>query len=513
MIKVYLFAFLVASSLVIVVQTSLIEVECEYGDEYFEYFDTNIPLIVCAINDVFVSDNVTKLLIVRDEEESNSITITQSKFHTFPGELFEQISNIRYVNVYRAEMKEIGDFSFVNATSLVYLNIFFNDLTEIRENTFRGISMLKTLTISHNKIKSIHPKAFDMLGTLEFLDLANNLLETFDSETFAPLTKLKHLYLSECLIKSVPVTAFVNNVNLSTLHLDNNNLEKHFKLDIAADYLKGIYLNSNNLTKVTLYAKNPKASIRHVNVNSNEIEMINIDESFNIKVLTLTGNKIKTLDSILPHTTLKFIQLSSNPITDLTNIGKFLNLTRLYLDKTQAILTPDIFASLSNLKSLHLSKMSLTKFDVAWLRGLSNLGLLNLGHNKLEELNYKELVTDLPSLRSIMINENSFNCSYLSEMLEYWKNNTSVRILDADASNTTENVDKITCINANDIDNNSHFLRSFLIMLAVFVGIGLIMIIFANIAKKYEWNITTFMSYRSFSNMTNSSSSRLVNES
>lgn len=515
MTNFYVFGFLITilycGTLTFMAQSSIIEVECEYESDY--HCETKMPPVVCAIIDVIVSNNFTKLLIVNNEEfEFNAMKIRQSRFHAFPVELLDQLSNLQTINVYKADMKEIKDFTFANATFLTELNIFHNELSEVTENALRGATALKELSLNRNQIKVIHPKAFETLEKLQYLDLTQNLLESVDAKTFAPLTNLKHLFLSECQIKTIAVTSFVKNVNLSTLSLDENLLEQ-LELDLSADSLKTIYLHINKLKKVVLHAKSPVASVREVYAGFNELEEIVVDTNLSLKRLSINNNKIQSLKNISQLSTLMSLQLSANPIKDLTKIDKLLLLKRLYLDKTQVELRPDIFGSLASLKSIHLSKMSLTKLDVAWLRGLSGLELLNLGENQLENLNYKDFATELPSLRGIMLNNNSFNCSYLGEMLGYLKNNTFIKILDADADNTTSNIDKITCNDGSDSTNHSHVFRSVLITLTMAIGFGIFIFALGTVAKRYEWKIATYMNYRSYSNMTHSPSSRLVNES
>lgn len=501
--------------LVSVVHASVFEVECEYESDYHNPCETNAPPVVCTIIDVIVSDNFTTLKIVNyDEFEFNFIKIRQSRFHAFPCELIEQLPNIRTISVYRAEMKEIKDFSFANASSLQELNIYHNEISEITENAFRGATALKEMSLNRNKIKSIHPKAFETLTKLIWLDLTENLLEVIHEETFASLTNLQHLFLGECQIKTIAVTAFVKNVNLSTLHLDENHLE-HLELDLASNYIKTIYLHINKLKKIVLNAKRPSGvKVREVYASFNKLTEVDVEPSLGLKILGLKNNKIQSLQNISQLSTLTVLELTDNPITDLSKIGQFPNLTRLSLGKTKVELKPNMFTSLPNLKSLHLSEMSLENVDVGWFKGLSKLGLLNLGENRLRDLNYKELSTELPSLRGMMVNNNSFNCSFLEEMLGYLKNKTSIRILDADADNTTETVDKIMCNNRNDKKSQTHVFRNVLITLGVFITTGFVIFVFATVAKKHDWKIASYMNYRSYSNMrtNNGPNHRLVNE-
>lgn len=150
----------------------------------------------------------------------------------------------------------------------------------------------------------------------------------------------------------------------------------------------------------------------------------------------MDNNDITTLDTpaftITNYTNgLKVLRLSGNKITKFPRefAENFVFLKSLYLDNNVDLdMTDGMFNSMKFLKSLSLESTGLRTIDLKWFSGLPSIEVLNLADNLLKTFDYNGLIKTLPSLKSLSIDDNKFNCDYLREMLVDLKKNTKVQI-------------------------------------------------------------------------------------
>ncbi|XP_058824785.1 leucine-rich repeat-containing G-protein coupled receptor 4-like [Topomyia yanbarensis] len=124
-----------------------------------------------------------------------------------------------------------------------------------------------------------------------------------------------------------------------------------------------------------------------------------------LEYANFADNSLKefSIESGAGETFLTFLDLSSNALSNLTNISSLVNLESLYLSNNEIqTLEPDVFKQLTQLKVLELNQNKITSVpENALPRSLSSLGLFR---NQIRELKYNHI--SLPSLEVFNIESN-----------------------------------------------------------------------------------------------------------
>lgn len=150
---------------------------------------------------------------------------------------------------------------------------------------------------------------------------------------------------------------------------------------------------------------------------------IYLDQNINPEILRLNNNQFSSLLD-LPHyfQYVKELYIEENLLLDedLTNCSfdQFTNMRLLNLTGTGIKMSPMMFAGAKTLREISLRNNSLTELDVEWFEGLSELKRLDVEENLIEYFDYEDLLTKLPSLEWLRLDNNNFNCSFVEEMVE-----------------------------------------------------------------------------------------------
>lgn len=111
--------------------------------------------------------------------------------------------------------------------NLHLLSIKHYRISELKPFQFLRMSKLQTLVLSNNQIRYISDNAFKGLEkSLTYLNLNSNLLESVPIVAISNLKKLKTLNLSQNRIKVLLANSFLSNLNLQSLDLSYNLLNK-----------------------------------------------------------------------------------------------------------------------------------------------------------------------------------------------------------------------------------------------------------------------------------------------
>lgn len=81
----------------------------------------------------------------------------------------------------------------------------------------------------------------------------------------------------------------------------------------------------------------------------------------------------------------------------------------------------NLFNNLGELLELVISANKLKKLPIATVKNLKKLKILYLYSNELTDLDAEGLVSNLPNLRGVYINDNNFHCDRLNEIIEIFK--------------------------------------------------------------------------------------------
>ena len=284
-------------------------------------------------------------------------------------------SNQRFLVIYPTDIltlefkqqniQQIIGSPFSNLVGLKQLILEYNQLSFIPSSAFSDLNALTYMSVRGNNLVALNITLFQNLKKLVYLDLSNNSLRSFHSEIFVNLVNLNHLNLSSNNFVDIPNAAFSYLSSLSLLDLSNNGMEK-----LPTNILE----NLQNLNELYLY-DNKLLSLERDTFN----------ETTKLLLLDLWNNNLNNLPK--------------------TIISRLHNLQELYLGKNSLSLDSTLFKGTPNLLVLLLGAMDLQKIEAKLFWDLKSLEGLDLGHNKLKQLDNSHL-RRLINLKVLFLNKN-----------------------------------------------------------------------------------------------------------
>ncbi|XP_053685046.1 uncharacterized protein LOC128734738 isoform X2 [Sabethes cyaneus] len=218
--------------------------------------------------------------------------------------------------------------------------------------------------------------------------LPKEFLETFGKD-------LKVLIVSKCELRSVVITHA-----LEELHAIDNYITKVIVHQTPqSSPLKEIHLQSNRLKDISNITKSCK-NARIVDLSRNQ-ELADQD-TFDLSMF----NGFNQLEYLL-----------------LADIGAF------YLDNTKNAVLPALTLLDLSMNNLLPSDLRLDRLD-----GFEKLEVLRLNDNNMAQLDYA-LLTGMKSLKTVYLEGNSFDCSYLKTMVKFLNENNIVTPVARPANN------------------------------------------------------------------------------
>ena len=175
--------------------------------------------------------------LVKKYGEDNLINLTEIKlsgnplnrnskynFKRINSNTFTGLNKLEILYLNDNQIKVIDERLFENLSNLKELDLFRNKLKRIDSNTFKRITKLEKLTLGANQIEVIDERSFESLTNLKELILYGNQPKRIDSNTFKGLTKLEQLYLNSNQIEIIDERSFESLTNLRYLSLSYNKL-------------------------------------------------------------------------------------------------------------------------------------------------------------------------------------------------------------------------------------------------------------------------------------------------
>ncbi|XP_045213558.2 slit homolog 2 protein-like [Mercenaria mercenaria] len=237
---------------------------------------TSIDIMDAGIRSIF-GDTFTPMSVLHDVKIRNNIYLNTIDQRAFSGisdtvEYLEIDNNnlnsvmsieflrnenwpvLNYLNIgYNYNLKNLPSGLFTRTPTLAYLTCQDIGLTSINKDMFTGLSNLHTLDLAYNEIRTVSAETFQNCPTLAELRLHNqhnNDLIDFQNDAFSgietsietlslfnnkfnvsqfwiDISRLSNLLVLEVLntgIENIPDKVFRNNVNLTDLHLADNNI-------------------------------------------------------------------------------------------------------------------------------------------------------------------------------------------------------------------------------------------------------------------------------------------------
>lgn len=272
-------------------------------------------------------------------------------------EWFIRLKNLIILNLASNNITHLEKSSFKYLFNLERLVLKNNRLAGCLDQTpfLSRLKTLKRLNLASNYISCL--PEFDNFEKLRYLDLSNNLIENITSKTFSNLNRLYVLDLNNNRIKNIHFDAFRTHEALFYLRLKNNyidsipsikGLQSLLELDLSNQNGKLLKLNNYQFERL-----NAPIIMLTINLERNDIKSIEkssfcsrfIKESF-IDTIKIS---LQTLINILSLNPCLFIQLYSNNISSLM-IDDVNNINHAKLNNNKSICVCELKAFLNKFK-------------------------------------------------------------------------------------------------------------------------------------------------------------------
>lgn len=361
-------------------------------------------------------------------------------FKKLPHLLFQKFSNLQKFSAVEVQLEEINrdelkssdklkildlsknkisrleNLNFLHCKSLEEINLSKNEISWIHDNAFEGMSSkLKTVKLNFNKITIFKEEFFKLLmdssKQLWFINLSDNKIKEIVKSNLTFDTKLtvNHLHISNNQLKIFDLP----NIEIDTLKLDQNKIET---LSFNGSVNK-LYVMNNMLKELSV-----GSGTEYVSAETNKITQFRCDNNSVLENLFISGNPLGNdiLRELKNAKKLNNLDLSETLLDSLSvdSFAEFESLKELRLDRNAITLIDyGLFAHQKNLELLDLSFNSIVNIDLHVLATMTSLRELHLSGNKIAKIdNYEDLHRILPTLETIGLEENNWNCEYLSKL-------------------------------------------------------------------------------------------------
>jgi len=236
----------------------------------------------------------------------------------------------KYLNMYSLTYFSIN---FLNTKSSSHKNIdkyirrkilHLSILRKKLDSKIDFFSNLKSLIV---RISNIQNNTLDLsnLPNLEYLDCSFGELENLD------ITNVNNLVYLDCSHNYLRSLNLGEQSKLKILYCQNNRLNKiFFQNKKTIINLEVFVCCGNNINKLQVVS--PKLKI--LDCSYNRLNLLNIDNCFNLRYIYCSHNHIKSLNIIGPIKICKYIGLNYNYITHL-NIDKIIRIKKICLMNIQ----------------------------------------------------------------------------------------------------------------------------------------------------------------------------------
>ena len=357
-----------------------------------------------SLTSVTITDNALQQLTLEGcsaltliDLSGNGFTTTTTS--TTPADFYETvapsghlyIAGLTNVTSLNLDDNLLGDYNgglgVHTLTSLQSLSARNNHLTSASQNNL-NLTSLQSVDYSGNRLTSC---VLTGCTNLRSANLSNNAFTTYS------LTGLSNLASLDMSDNASLTTLTANNNALTSLHVDNCNA------------LTTLTANNNRLSAIDV---GHCEHLTTLNVEDNNFSAINIAGT-GITRLDLLGNRFTTLDSVTVAASTTILDMSNNPLTDISGINgsALASVERLYLNDIAGLTSLSLHGN-TTLKSLFMSgsglaTKSLTTLDLSgnrlrhlYLHGQTALTDVNISNNRFTSLststttsNYYEDVT------------------------------------------------------------------------------------------------------------------------
>ncbi|KAL5286910.1 hypothetical protein ACFFRR_008108 [Megaselia abdita] len=273
------------------------------------------------------------------------------------------------------------------------LDVSWNQLTNLP--SFNGYS-LRRLIASNNNLTRINEKNFVDVPSLNELDLSWNSINILSLNAFYKLDKLTKLSLAHNNIKMIPNGVFFYLSSLESINLSWN-VNLHEQKDLI----------TNNI----FFQFGLNMKLKELKLDKCNLDGLDLTSSTSLEVLSLRSNNFKTIPNTIK--TLKYLDMSENPIDSLQPLNNLTNVETLYLEDMNRLYGFNNeefplfgrklkFLSLQNSRKLH-------RFIISNSSDFSSLEILNLRGTMVRTFN-QTMEPMFQKLKEVNLNGIPFTC-------------------------------------------------------------------------------------------------------
>ena len=327
-----------------------------------------------------------------------ALDLSHNKLSKLDQHILRGMNSLQILNLKHNLLHNIAPNTFIRQHNLHILLLSHNRLDELHQKALSGMSVLKSLSLDNNMLSRLHrnalkncsslqdlalnnnrfsdvPRAIKPLSLLRTLDVGENNIETLHNDSLKGLRNLYGLRLAGNGLHKVEAGAFVNVdtlqvlnlahnklanldqsafhplVKLQMLRLDNNLLKDINGLLTSQSELRWLNISTNRLAWFD-YAFIPR-SLKWLDLHENEIEELgnyySLADAYSLKTLDASRNKIKELKPLSLPSSVEFVFLKGNHITEIK--------ANTFLEKANL---KSVDLTSNHLRQLNLSSLSIS---------------------------------------------------------------------------------------------------------------------------------------------------------
>ncbi|XP_063218737.1 insulin-like growth factor-binding protein complex acid labile subunit [Bacillus rossius redtenbacheri] len=259
----------------------------------------------------------------------------------------------------------------------IRLSLADNDISNVSRRSFSSLTSLQYLSLAQNRLDNIDAEVFHGLGHLEELDLSQNFLSYIPDGLFSELVSLTTLRIASNRLDSIGPKFFQGLSKLQTVDLSFNHINELIPEAFSSlSLLTNLILSGNIITDARADHFAELKNLEYLDLSKNlmlNLEPETLKNQESLKKLILSGNRL-TSKFTLPGT-IMYLDLSDNPIEDIQDMWKHLDLMEVLLVANTSIDKLDGDFGFKNLQVLNMSENRLESFPVDTLPALQTLDL------------------------------------------------------------------------------------------------------------------------------------------
>ncbi|XP_031635553.1 protein artichoke-like [Contarinia nasturtii] len=316
--------------------------------------------------------------------------------------IFQRLSNIKYLNLYNANISSNESLSFSNLKQFTSLDLSCNNLSAIEE-AFSNDHQLQKLNISHNKITKISNRLFYGALSLSEIDLSFNEINYLNVGTFSELRNLVTLNLGHNLIGMIDKTLFAKNTQIKYLNLQGNRI-KRWNSNIFLPLMNGARvridmneaeeIDTSSVGNLLRFETSSKILFSFRVTNSTKNLSFFSTQLLHLKHMNMSGNQLDNMAQFIGilSTSIETLDASSNFLGEINvhTFEKFTNLKHMNLSNTSISFNSSpnqsCFEMNRKLQVLSLENNSIKRVDRNIFMPLLNSAQVYISWNDVVEL-------------------------------------------------------------------------------------------------------------------------------